>query len=125
MPLSAALASAFRHIATVVSDLHEGYFDTTHQPYEQEIHFDGRKFVFLKLGYSKSSSYAGISYEIKRYQPDSHTADLRWPIWINNPSSSTAANRKAVVGAIHTIIDDPNTAKVSWSVDASDYADSA
>ncbi|KAI0324505.1 hypothetical protein GY45DRAFT_1331460 [Cubamyces sp. BRFM 1775] len=125
MPLPADLAAAFQHIATVVSDLDERYFDTTIKTYKKDIHLDGRKFEFLKLGYSKSAFYAGIGYEIKVFEPSATTVNRTWNIWIDNPSSSIAVNRKAVVGAIQTIIEDPNTAKVSWTVDAGNYADTA
>ena len=101
MPLSADLAAAFRYIANEVSNLNEvQYFDSTMEKYTKELEFGGRRFDFMKLGYSRSGTFAGIGYAIKLLKPNSSNAEWQWVIWIINPSDVVAVNRRAVVAGI-------------------------
>ncbi|KAH9894047.1 hypothetical protein C8Q73DRAFT_665655 [Cubamyces lactineus] len=124
MPLSPARAAAFQYIADQVSNLNEvQYFDLTIQTYTKELQFDGRKYAFVKLGYSQlGRTFAGIGYKILLYAPDGVDLEQEWTIWVKNAVDAVTVNRRTVVAGINNIINDPNTAKASWTLDASQYA---
>ncbi|KAH9886762.1 hypothetical protein C8Q73DRAFT_795240 [Cubamyces lactineus] len=101
MPLSPDLAAAFQYIADQVSNLNEvQYFDRTIQTHTKEFVYDGRKFAFVKLGYSQlGTAFAGIGYKVKWLTSDGLGSEREWTIWIINPVDAVTVNRRAVIGA--------------------------
>ncbi|KAI9069813.1 hypothetical protein FKP32DRAFT_1671070 [Trametes sanguinea] len=124
MPVSPEVAAALQYVAGEVSNLNEVlYFDLTRHklPNFKTYGYNDRRITLQKLGFSQLGSFAGIGYELLMYNPRQEL-EHTWTIWVANPSTNVAVNRRAVVGGIYAIINDRNNAKVAFTIDANVYA---
>ncbi|KAI9059998.1 hypothetical protein FKP32DRAFT_1078771 [Trametes sanguinea] len=117
MALDAFYADVFGQLASGISDLtDERWFDTVNRGNELKISHGDQLFRFRKLGYTQLGSFEGIGYQVRANEGGSV-----WTFWIVNPTTMMA-NKRALLFAIRTAIDDPNTGKLTWTVDASHFA---
>ncbi|KAL7284499.1 hypothetical protein ACG7TL_001790 [Trametes sanguinea] len=126
MPVSPEVAAGLQWVAHHVSNINDVlYFDRTRHTRDITIPYNGRTFHFAKTGFSELGSFTGIGYEVRMMSVNKPgAAEQVWTIWVANPSSDVAVNRRAAVAGIYAIINETHAGKVAWTIDAKHYVTS-